>query len=50
MKVIKVSKTILVTGLAVVFFPVMLIGAVYAAMKIAYKFGYAIAFDMIKGI
>lgn len=50
MKGTKVSKTTLVSILVVLFFPVMLVGAIRASIKVAYKFGYAMATDCMKGI
>ena len=50
MKVTKVSKTILVSMLAAVFLPVMIAGVICAAIKIAYRFGYGIAQELMERI
>ncbi len=44
------KKTVLVGMLVVIFFPIMLVGAVCASIKVAYKYGHAIVIALMKGI
>jgi len=44
------KKTVLVVMLVVIFFPVMLVGAICASVKVAYKYGYITAMGLVRGI